>query len=89
MKKLLLAIPSVLGSVVAFAEETSGSSSGEVAFTGSAAETIVNDAAGTLTNFLEGVAPVLGGIVVAGLVVWGALKLVPIIKSAFSAGKGR
>lgn len=60
-----------------------------VAWTGSQAEQVASAASTTLTNFLEGVAPILGSVIVAGLAVWAIVALLPIIKRAFSSGKGR
>ena len=62
---------------------------GGAAYTGSVAETIVNDASSTMTNFLTGAAPVIATIIGAGLAIWAGIRLVGILKSAFSAGKGR
>lgn len=85
MKKLFVALASVGSSVVALAE-------------GTAAETIVgtDDVTGIFeaaqTNMealIDAALPVAIAFVGGGLVIWGALALVSILKRAFGAGKGR
>lgn len=85
MKKLLLALGGVSASVASFAAETSGA----IAYEGSVAQSIADEASTTLQNFLTGVGPVIAGIVVAGLAIWAGIAIVGIVKKAFSAGKGR
>lgn len=85
MKKLMTILAAAGSSAVALAEGTSGA----VAYSGSTAETIVTDASTTLTNFLTGAAPTVAAVIVAGLAIWGGIKLVGILKSAFQTGKGR
>lgn len=86
MKKLMTILAAAGSSAVALAE---GTTSGAVAYSGSTAETIVTDASTTLTNFLTGAAPTVAAVIVAGLAIWGGIKLVGILKSAFQTGKGR
>lgn len=76
MKKILLSLAAVGPAVCAFAEETSSSA-------------IVTEAQSTLAGLLEQVSGVVGGLVTAGLVIWGGIALVGVLKRAFSAGKGR
>lgn len=88
MKKLLLAVPMV-GSVVTAFAEGSAPSAGPEAYSGSVAETVVNNASTTLINFIEGAGVVVAAVIVAGLAIWGAIALVGILKRAFQTGKGR
>lgn len=85
-KRLLVAaFAATVSAGAALAEGTSGA----VVYAGSTAETIVNDASTTLQNFLTGAAPTVAAVIIAGLAIWGGIKLVGILKSAFQTGKGR
>lgn len=85
MKKFLAMIP-VGGFALASVAAEAGAA---VAYEGSVAETIATNASATLTNFLTGVGPVVAGMIVAGLAIWGGISIVGTIKRGFSAGKGR
>ncbi len=86
-KKLFAGATALLGSVgVALAEGTTGAST---AYSGSIAETIVNNSQSTIENFLTGAGPAVAAIVAAGLGLSIAIGLVAIMRRAFGAGKGR
>lgn len=87
MKKLLTLATTTLMGVIAFAEETAGSSDALVSTED--VEGIFGNAQTALGDLLTSALPVVGSLVVGGLVIWGAIALIGILKKAFSAGKGR
>lgn len=88
MKKLMTSAVLAASSVGAALAEGEAAA-GAVSYSGSTAEAIVTGASTTLTNFLEGAAPTVATVIIAGLAIWGGIKLVGILKSAFQTGKGR
>ena len=83
MKKLLMGLATVMGSVVALAEET-GSSSGPDF---SAATTQLTSVSSALADWVETAAPLLGTIAAAFLVFWLGKMLFRLVKGWASAAK--
>ena len=77
MKKLLMGAASVAGSLATFAEEPV------------TADSILTQAETSLTSLLSTAIPVVGSMVIAGLGLWGVMKLLNILKRAFGFGTGR
>lgn len=91
MKKIfnkLFALGAVMSSGVALAEETSGSSSTAIIGVEDMTD-MFSTAQQNMTSLLDAAIPVAVSFVVGGLVIWGAIALVGVLKRAFSAGKGR
>lgn len=53
----------------------------------SAAVSMITSAKDGLVSLLSSVAPIVTGIVLAGLAIWAAIVVVRIVKRAFNAGK--
>lgn len=83
MKKLLMGLATVMGSVVALAEETSGSSGPDF----SAATTQLTSVSSALADWVETAAPLLGTIAAAFLVFWLGKMLFRLVKGWASAAK--
>lgn len=80
MNKMKYATLAFLPTVSVFAEgANSGSSATDAAG-------LLTDAQTALTGMLTSAFPVIATVVVAGLGIWGAIKLVRIVKRALSAG---
>lgn len=86
MKKLLTMLGSGLASVVALAEEP-GTASGIVSIDD--VQAIFTGAQSSMTSLIDAALPVIIAFVGGGLIIWGAIALVGVIKRAFGAGKGR
>lgn len=82
MKKLMTTLAAAGSSVVAFAEGE-GSAGSDVA------GDIINGAQNALTSMLDTAGAAVVAVVLAGLAIWGGIRLVGLLKSAFNAGKGR
>lgn len=90
MKKILAFVPVAIASLSTYAAEQAANLTGTaVGWGDSQVKNVAEQASTTLQNFLTGIGPILGGLIVAGLAVWAIIALLPIIKRAFSAGKGR
>lgn len=76
-KKFLLGAAAVAGSLATFAE-------GDVT-----ADSILTQAQTSLSSLLTTAIPIVGGMVVAGLGIWGVMKLLGLLKRAFGFGTGR
>lgn len=85
MKKLLVGLGTALASVLAFAEESSGSDIVSV----SDMTDMFTTAQSNMSSLIDAAIPVAISFVVGGLVIWGAIALVGILKRAFTSGKGR
>ena len=87
----LLALCGILATGAVFAAETTGSSTtGLISSTSETAlEGMFTTAQSNLSSMLDNAIPVIVAFVVGGLVIWGAIALIGVLKRAFSAGKGR
>lgn len=86
MKKIMLSLGAVLGSIAAFADNlTTDNSIVQVSdVTG-----IFEEAQSSMASLIEAALPVVIAFVGGGLIIWGALALVSLLKRGLSAGKGR
>lgn len=87
MKKLMLTLGAALASVVSFAEETAASVGDIVTVT--QVEEIFTKAQENMTDLIDVALPVVIAFVGGGLIIWGALALVSLLKRGFGAAKGR
>lgn len=69
-------------------DSTGGSSSSGIVSTSDVADIFTN-AQTDMTALITSALPVIIAFVGGGLVIWGAIALVGVIKRAFGAGKGR
>lgn len=88
MKKWLVGLGTAFASVLAFAEETSGTSSTEIVSVSDMTD-MFTTAQTNMASLIDAAIPVAISFVVGGLVIWGAIALVGILKRAFTSGKGR
>ena len=87
MKKLLSTFACGLASVAAFAEGGTGTAQGIVEV-GDVTEIFTN-AQSSMASLLDAALPVIIAFVGGGLIIWGALALISVIKRGLNAGKGR
>lgn len=92
MKKLLCTVATMGTSVLAFAD--GGTTSGGTGTSNGIADVadvsgIFTAAQSNLAALIDAALPVAIAFVGGGLVIWGAIALVSILKRAFGAGKGR
>lgn len=76
-KKFLLGAASVVGSLATFAEDPV------------TAETLLTQASSALTGLLSTAIPIVGGVIVACLGLWGVIRLIILIRRVFGFGTGR
>lgn len=89
MKKKLLSFFGALGATaLAFADETGSTTASGIISTDDVAE-IFEGAQTSMTALIESALPVVIAFVGGGLIIWGVMALIPVIKRAFGAGKGR
>ena len=87
IKKALAFVGTAFGSLAVLAEATGSSTSGIVAvddMTG-----IFTQAQTDMTSLISAALPVVVLFVSGGLIIWGGLALVSLLKRGFGAGKGR
>lgn len=87
MKKLLTMCGTALAGVVAFAE--GGVTAVDPIVAVDDVKDIFTGAQSSMTSLIEAALPVIIAFVGGGLIIWGAIALVGVIKRAFGAGKGR
>lgn len=76
-KKILLGVASVAGSLATFADDPVS------------AESLLTQASTALTDLLATAIPIVGGVIVACLGLWGVIKLIILIRRVFGFGTGR
>ena len=86
-KGLTFAGVSVGSALSVLAEETGTTSSGIVAV--SDMTDIFSTAQSNMSSLIEAALPVVIAFVSGGLIIWGGLALVSLLKRGFGAGKGR
>ena len=79
-----------VASLATFAEETSGGSTTSTGIVSVQDVTdIFSNAQTSMTSLIDAALPVIIAFVGGGLIIWGALALVSLLKRGFGAGKGR
>lgn len=87
MQKFLAMLGTGLAGVVAFAEGGATGTNPIVAVDD--VKEIFTGAQSSMTSLIDAALPVIIAFVGGGLIIWGAIALVGVIKRAFGAGKGR
>lgn len=86
MKKLITTLGTGLLGVAAFAQESGG---GEGIVDAADVTEIFTGAQSSMSALMDAAIPVVIAFVGGGLIIWGAISLVGVLKRAFGAGKGR
>lgn len=88
MKKVLTALGVVGSSALAFAEEGATGTANAIVEVADVTDIFTN-AQDSMGDLIAAALPVVIAFVGGGLIIWGALALVSLLKRGFGAGKGR